>query len=76
MPYDDELRQQIQEDVALDDDASKERWIKATLANDENSSDEELISYFMKEGGLSREEAQKWVSQRTKYLNNIRPDDD
>jgi len=32
-------------------------WIKQILANDEASSDEELLEHFVKEGGLSRDEA-------------------
>ena len=75
MPYDDELRQQIQDDVAVDDAAGKERCIKATLSNDEKSTDEELIAYFMKEGGLSREVAASWVAKRSEYLNSVKSGD-
>jgi hypothetical protein len=39
-------------------------WIKQTLANDENSSDEEMLEYFVKEGGLSQHEATRWVALR------------
>ena len=46
-------------------------WIKSILSNDEASTDEELVQHFMKEGGLSEEEAKKWVSQRTEYLGGV-----
>src|SRR5687768_15112791 len=60
-------------------DAKTKDWIKQTLANDENTSDEELLEYFEKEGGLSREEAARWVTLRSEYRVNmfctIEPDD-
>lgn len=43
-------------------------WIEAVLANDENSSDAELVAYFMKEGGMTSSEATYWVSKRNDYL--------
>ena len=49
----------------------KEYWIKSVLSNDEDSSDEELVAYFMKEGPMSEEEARQWVAKRKFYLNNI-----
>jgi hypothetical protein len=52
-------------------DMQTENWIKSTLSNDEYSSDEELIEYFMTEGPMSKEEAEKWVAQRSFYMNNI-----
>ena len=45
------------------------RWVNATLHNDEASRDEELVEHFIK-GGLTKQEAQKAVSQRNKCLNN------
>jgi len=45
-----------------------EYWIKAVLSNDEAASDEELVNLFMKEAGLSDEEARKWVAKRGMYL--------
>ena len=54
---------------------NKETWIKSVLSNDEYSSDEELTTYFMKEGNLSKKEAQTWVSKRGIYLKNIVLDD-
>ena len=60
-------------------DAKTKDWIKQTLANDEYSSDEELLEFFIKEGGLSREEAAQWVALRSEYRLNmfctIEPDD-
>jgi hypothetical protein len=49
----------------------KEKWIKSVLSNDEYSSDEELITYFMEEGKLTKDEAVAWVKKRDIYLNNI-----
>jgi hypothetical protein len=46
------------------------RWVNATLHNDEFSTDNELVEYFIK-GGLTKREAQKAVSQRDKCLNDI-----
>jgi hypothetical protein len=42
-------------------------WIKQTLSNDEYSSDEEMLEYFMKEGPLSSEEAAQWLALRPRY---------
>src|SRR5258708_889690 len=53
----------------------KEHWIQSVLSNDEYASDEELVDYFMHEGGLTSEEAQAWVAKRDFYLNNIVMDD-
>lgn len=46
------------------------RWVNATLQNDEFSTDNELVEYFIK-GGLTLQESQKAVSQRDKCLNDI-----
>lgn len=43
-------------------------WINAILHNDEASTDQELVDHFVKEGGLSVEEAQRFVAQRDKCL--------
>ena len=60
-------------------DAKTKFWIKQCLANDETSSDEELVEYFMEEGGLSRVEAAQWVALRPEYRVNmfctLEPDD-
>jgi len=48
-----------------------ETWITAVLANDEFSTDEELVRYFLL-NGLSERDAQKWVARRSDYLTNIR----
>ena len=45
-------------------DAKTKQWIKSTLSNDEYSSDEEMLEYFMKEGPLSYEEAARWLALR------------
>ena len=45
----------------------KIRWIKATLANDETSTDAELIEHFTSQG-VELLEAQTWVAQRAQYL--------
>jgi hypothetical protein len=54
-------------------------WIKQILANDEVSTNEELLEHFVKEGGLSRKEAAQWVVLRPEYLRDmfctIEPDD-
>ena len=47
------------------------KWISATLQNDENSSDKEMINYLMKEGKKPRKEAEFYVEQREKALNDI-----
>jgi len=46
------------------------KWVNATLHNDEFSTDNELVEYFIK-GGLTQQEARKAVSQRDKCLNDI-----
>jgi hypothetical protein len=46
-------------------------WIKGTLANDECSTNEELLEYFMKEGPLSYEEAAQWLALRSRYMLEI-----
>jgi len=52
-------------------DKKTEIWVKSILSNDDMSSDEDLISLFMDEGNMSREEATTWVLRRNFYLNNI-----
>lgn len=46
-------------------------WIKSVLSNDENSTDEELIQWFIKEGKLTEKQAKEWVAKREYYLFNI-----
>jgi len=43
------------------------RWIKAVLANDEYSTDEELFDTFTSQG-VDPAEAQAWISRRDEYL--------
>lgn len=49
--------------------------VKATLSNDETSSDDELVTYFTKEVGLSHSEAQNWVKKRDRYMGRLHPDE-
>ena len=60
-------------------DAKTKIWIKQILTNDEFSSDGELLEHFVKEGGLSQDEAARWVALRSEYLRDmfctIEPDD-
>ncbi len=51
--------------------ADQEHWIQAVLSNDEYSSDEEIVTYFIQEGGLAEQEARAWVQKRGFYLKNI-----
>jgi hypothetical protein len=41
------------------------RVIEATLANDENSTDAELVEYFTSEIGVTADEAAKAISRRS-----------
>jgi hypothetical protein len=50
-------------------------WVKTQLTNDENSSDEEMRSYFI-EGGLTEAEADEWIARRSFYRQNIIIEDD
>jgi len=52
-------------------DAKTIIWIKMILANDEVSSDEELLELFVREGGLSSEEAARWLALRPQYLREV-----
>jgi hypothetical protein len=52
----------------------KVHWIESTLTNDEASTDEELVQHFIKEGGLSEEEARSWVAKRDTYLRGELPE--
>ena len=42
-------------------------WLKDTLTNDEVSTDEELMAWFIEEGKLTKAEAEKWVNLRRAY---------
>lgn len=46
-------------------------WIESVLSNDEVSSDQELVQYFMEEGGLTQQEACLCVAKRDLYQKNI-----
>ncbi len=57
-------------------DSNKPRMIKDALANDENTTDEEMVAYFIKEG-LTEQEAKEWVAKRDFYaMNLVMIDDD
>lgn len=51
--------------------SNKQLWIDAVLSNDEISTDDELIDYFMVEGGLSRAEAAEHIKNRSSYLYGV-----
>lgn len=42
-------------------------WLSSELANDETSSDEEMIKFFMSEGGLTEKQARGAVAERRKF---------
>lgn len=42
-------------------------WVLDTLVNDEVSTDEEMVAYFMQEGSVSEEQARAWVAERAYY---------
>jgi hypothetical protein len=50
-------------------------WVKATLTNDENASDEEMRASFI-DGGLTDAQADEWIAKRRFYRNNIVMEDD
>ena len=52
-------------------DTKTKAWIKDILANSEVSSDEELLELFVKEGGLSRDEAARWLTLRPQYMREV-----
>jgi hypothetical protein len=51
------------------------KWVRATLSNDEHSSDDELLEYFMQEGEIDQDTAKRYVSYRDLYLRHIVLDD-
>jgi hypothetical protein len=52
-------------------DTKTKAWIKDILSNDEASSNEELLELFVKEGGLSRDEATRWLALRPQYMREV-----
>ena len=48
--------------------AETKKWINAVLQNDEASTDEELVNWFIEEGKLTEGMAYKAVFQRQKCL--------
>jgi len=49
-------------------DSQTYNWIKAVLINDEASTDEQLVQHFIKEGPMTKEEAEWWVGKRNEFL--------
>ncbi len=49
-------------------------FVKASLSNDENASDYEMVNYFVA-SGCSEADAQRFVSYRSFFLTNIVMDD-
>jgi len=47
-------------------------WMLAIVANDEVSTDEELRTHFVVEGGVPREIAKVYVGRRKDYLIGVR----
>lgn len=45
--------------------------IEATLSNDENSSDKEIVDFFVDECGIFQYQAEKVVEYRMAYLMNV-----
>lgn len=45
--------------------------VVSSLTNDENSTDEELLTFFVDVVGITREEALPHLAKRNFYLNNI-----
>jgi hypothetical protein len=45
-------------------------WVEAVLTNDETASNEELVTYFMREGNFTKEEAELLVAKRGEYLSS------
>ena len=52
-------------------DAKTIVWIKQILANDEASTNEELLEHFVKEGGLSQDDAARWLALRPQYMREV-----
>ena len=52
-------------------DTKTKSWIKDILSNDEASSNEEFLELFVKEGGLSRDEAARWLALRPQYMREV-----
>ncbi len=50
-------------------------WIKDQLSNNEDASDDELLTYFMEEG-VPEVEAKAWIAKRWIYLRYIVMQDD
>lgn len=42
-------------------------WVIEALCNDENTSDAQMVTYFMEQGNVSEEQARAWVAERPYY---------
>lgn len=42
-------------------------WVIAMLCHDENTSDAQMLTYFMEQGNISEEQARAWVAERPYY---------
>jgi hypothetical protein len=65
------LSNEVERDRRKMMNSEQRRVVLDALTNDDSSTDQELKEYFMKEVGLSEEEASYWLSKRSEYLNNI-----
>ncbi len=50
------------------DDIDTERWVATTLANDESSTDSELVEHFTEGGPMPTEQANFYIAQRNEAL--------
>lgn len=49
----------------------KRKFAQEVLSNNESSSNDELVGFFMKEGKFTEQEAKEWVSKRSFYLTHM-----
>jgi hypothetical protein len=54
----------------MDDKQRTEKWVAATLANDENSTDVELREHFIA-NGVHPDDADKYISYRAQFLRGV-----
>ena len=55
-------------EASIKDSQNDVEFIEMTLSNDESSTDEELVVFFMKELNMSLETARHYVSRRSDFL--------
>jgi hypothetical protein len=51
-------------------ESATDNWVASELINNESSTDQELINYFIEEGNMAIDEAEFYVSQRNEALQN------